>query len=52
MTRPKSMARWVATRIEMGCDCCSYVAFDSGTGEVPTEYLEDPNVEIDFEEEE
>lgn len=40
--------RWVATRIEMGCDCCSYVAFDTGTGEIPVEYLQDSNIEIDW----
>jgi hypothetical protein len=46
------MTRWVATRIEMGCDCCSYVAQGSWDRreDVPVEYWTDANIEMDFEE--
>lgn len=46
------MSRWVATRIECGCDCCSYLEIDSWElrEDVPAEYWSDPNIEMDFEE--
>lgn len=45
------MSRWVATIIDPGCACCSYVAFKSfdSREEVPAEFWRDPNIDM-FEE--
>ena len=43
------MTTWIATRIEMGCDCCSYVAIGSydNREDVPVEFWSNPNIEIE-----